>query len=219
MSLVTKKYKGSKIAQVKESGGIYAWYYRPSIPSYEKLANTVDQIVQSSCLSISTQISGRYGAKHLSDSQALLTFGYKELSPREIVDNCIRDGGDELLSFLQDEDVILFSRPLYIGISKNLYSRTFEQHYRKLQSYWEEDSSVSKFLRIKPDASVQDLINELDEKHSFALEARVKRVPPRDLLLVVNYRDELAEQTTKMSSERKVEQLLHLMTDPVLGRR
>lgn len=214
----TKKYKGSKISQVQSRAGIYAWYYKPLITNSEKLAGAIENIVESSTLNLSTKVSGRYGAQYISNSEASIMFGSREKNARMVIDECISSGEDKLFDFIKSEDLVMFSRPLYIGISKDLYTRTYEQHYKLLQSYWDEHSTVTKYLNANKGACIQDLIDDLDVKHSFALEARIKGIPNRDLLLVVNYHDDGIKRHNS-ESQRPIEKLLHLITDPVCGRR
>jgi len=92
-----------------------------------------------------------------------------------------------------------------------------------LVANWEYDSAVSRFLRATPGASVEMVMSQTGQGHSFALEARVRGVLPRDLMAYAYELPELAGANDgdqdEQSGRRALERLLQLITDPVCGRR
>ena len=67
-----------------------------------------------------------------------------------------------------------FAKPLYIGISDNLSTRV-RQHYDALTELWDLDGPISKYLDGHPNASVEEVLDQLGLEHSFAISARIKR--------------------------------------------
>lgn len=88
--------------------------------------------------------------------------------------------GDEpfMQWFFRSPQFVQFSRPVYIGIARNLYTRIYGQHFLSLTDYWDDHSRVSLYIRANSEASVQNVMDSLDIQHSFALEARVRVSPP-----------------------------------------
>lgn len=128
-------------------------------------------------------------------------------------------------TFLKNEHLNVFTRPLYIGISNNLNQRVFKDHYKELEAHFEESSPVSRFLLSYPDATVQEIMDSLNLKHSFALEARARGINILDLVVYVHEMPETLMdgeddvETNGGSLRRSVECILQLLTDPICGRR
>jgi hypothetical protein len=129
-------------------------------------------------------------------------------------------------SLLNSDQFVYFCRPIYIGIAKNLRDRIYSQHYVSLIDYWDEDHRVGRFLKSHENATVQTVMEMLDLQHSFALEARVMGISPRDLLVSIFPTAQLPdsigpdlETGSESSTRRALERLLQLLADPVCGRR
>ena len=120
--------------------------------------------------------------------------------------------------------VTAFCRPIYIGITERpLRTRLYDEHYLALDELWTETSPVSRYLAANDSRTDFDVIaNELGLKHTFALEARVRGIRPRDLLVHVMYMpssamdDMVGDGLTEPL--RDLERLLHLLSFPVCGR-
>lgn len=221
-----KEYQGGKITSIPEKPGLYAWYYRPLSVSAESALNAIRRFFLAEN-AVVTKIDQRYGMKLLINGHGELVFGAEEQSAEEAIEKALSSSKDFLDWFFKSESFVYFSRPLYIGIAKNLYERVYVQHYSALLDYWSEGSQVSRFVNANPDVGVQGVMDKLGVNHSFALEARVRCIPPRDLMVAVLETDTMPKaigvDTDSLSDEsstrRSLERLLQLMADPICGRR
>ena len=108
-----------------------------------------------------------------------------------------------------------FAKPLYIGIdTKNLHRR-IKEHYDLLDQLWNPNSVISKYLAGHPNATLEEVLKELNLTHSFAVEARVKEITLRDLVVCV-YQIERLDSPDEL---KKLEHILQLLADPICGRR
>jgi hypothetical protein len=153
-------------------------------------------------------------------------YGGERESPTAVVDAALSVAPELVFSFLSSETLVLFTRPIYIGIAVDLYERVYVQHYQLMDQLWQDQSDVSRFLSAYPGADVEAVTRQLGVPHSFALEARVRGLPLRDLLVHIWAMESLSgfdatsTQDTGSGKPREVlEKLLHLLADPVCGRR
>ncbi len=173
---------GMQIARIPQISGLYAWYYKPLLVDTNALTKTLISFLDNQG-EIQTQINMRYGVRLISESSLNMFYGSQNQSLAEIFSEAIEYGENFITHFFKSEAVQLFTRPIYIGIAKNLYTRVYQQHYLSLDQMWNDDSRISKYLTLYPDATVQKVMNALDVNHSFALEARVRQITPRDLMV------------------------------------
>ncbi len=130
-----------------------------------------------------------------------------------------------VVRFLSDDAFLTFSRPLYIGIAKSLNSRVYSQHYSDLVGYWDDSSEVHRFMSAEPNASVEQLAAALQLKRSFALEARARGIAAGDLIVyaypTAEFVSAISEdgETDEEGMRRSLERVLHLLSDPICGRR
>ena len=131
----------------------------------------------------------------------------------------IAKSDDTIKSFLLNFMVPHFTKPLYIGIHTTNLRERILQHRDLLTQLWDSESAVHQYLSVHPNATVEKVIKELnlnvpdrDLRHTFALNARVKGLTLRDLV-VYAYPIQNPEQLSSL------EQILQLLTDPICGRR
>jgi hypothetical protein len=175
---------------------------------------------------ITTQVTQRYGVRYISEGLGTVVLGADERSVSASIGEAFDRAPEYFASLLDSDQFVYFCRPIYIGIAKSLHERIYAQHYVSLIDFWDERSRVSRFLRSHENATVQLVMEKLDLPHSFALEARVMGISPRDLLVSVFPTEHLpdsigpdAETSTGSSTRRSLERLLQLLADPVCGRR
>lgn len=214
---------GNQISSIPSLSGLYAWYYKPLIFDIETLSQTIISFFDDEPL-IESQINFRYGIKLKSKSSLKILHGSKGKLISELLPEAFQSSGDLIMDFFQSDLVSCFTKPIYIGIAKNFYTRVYEQHYLSLDRMWNDDSKISKYLAVHPNVSVQEVIDELNLKHSFALEARVRQIAPRDLMVNIFSTDRIPrgidedEDEYESSDRRTLEQLLQVIADPICGR-
>ena len=209
------EFQGSNIIDTPELPGIYAWYYRPHVFGDHE-AKTLGRLITSPS-SVKTEIAMRYGLMWEVDSDVNVLHGGKQRrQPADkIVLEAVASGGDLVESFFKSLMLPYFAKPLYIGRSENLYQRVYKEHYVLLTELWELDTPVSKYLAGHPDATVKEVLEQLNLPHSFAVEARVKGLRTGDLRVCV-CQIEISDSQAEL---RKLEQILQLLADPICGRR
>ena len=163
--------QGTKICEAPQAPGLYAWYFRPLDNDHSlDTAKVLTKLLAEPPM-LSTQINLRYRVRWIGNHPMDARYGASEKTPKQVVSDLMSQRGANLASFFRHYLVPIFSRPLYIGIaSKSLYERVYEQHFLRLNDYWLPDNKVNKFLVGSPDASVQNVMSETGEQHSFALE-------------------------------------------------
>ncbi|WP_211109554.1 hypothetical protein [Azospirillum tabaci] len=224
MSTYTE-YVGQRLTRIPARPGLYAWYYRPKSVDREAILRTLGRFFSSES-QVNTTVTHRYGVKLIGSAQGEIVFGSEE----ESVPNAMKEAFDRAEPFLewffQSQEFVHFCRPIYIGIAKNLNDRVYKQHYVSLTEFWEDNSSVTRYMSVHPDASVQKVMDALELPHSFALEARVRGIPPMDLVVSILETDQMPESigpdniaTNESKTRRALERLLQLLADPICGRR
>lgn len=224
--ILRQRFQGSQISKVPALPGLYAWYYKPLVIDEKSISRNLSSFLNST-VKVSTEIEMRYGLKLVSKVFPSAEFGSQRQSPAEVVYQAVTQSGEFFSIFFNSGIVENFSRPIYIGIAKNLNNRVYNQHYSSLVSMYDIDSPINRYLSRHPNSTVQELMNSLDLPHSFALEARVKNLAPRDLSVSVFVTDQLPEDIGSdetdpdldSKSRRALERLLQLIADPVCGRR
>lgn len=220
------QFKASQIARVPYYSGLYAWYYKPLIIDEESIIKTLTSFIDTST-KVFTKVEMRYGLKLISESRLKAEFGSQKQSAFEVIDQVVKKSDNFFSDFFKSSFVQNFSRPIYIGIAKNLNTRVYSQHYSSLIEMYDITSPVNRYLSLHPDSTVQEVMDDLDLPHSFALEARVRNIAPRDLVVNVFITDSLPEDIGSDSedpqfdtpSRRALERLLQLVADPICGRR
>lgn len=217
--------RGDRVIDTPESPGLYAWYYRPIRPSKDDVIETWTQLL-SAQPTITTQVTQRYGIRYISEGAGNVVLGSNERSVSASIHEAFDCAPNYFLSLLESEQFVYFCRPIYIGIAKNLRERIYSQHYASLIDYWNEEHRVGRFLKLNKNATVQLVMDKLDLPHSFALEARVMGIMPRDLFVSIFTTNQLpdsigpdTETCTNSSTRRALERILQLLADPVCGRR
>ena len=200
--------QGGAIFDTPELPGIYAWYYKPRMLENRQVEILV-KLITNPC-SVKTEVAMRYNLVWAIDSDAAVLYGKERNSINRVLAELIDDGGDLTKSFIQKFMVPYFAKPLYIGISDNLSVRV-EDHYNSLTRLWDSDTPVSRYLARHPDADVEEVLDQLDLDHTFAIDARVKGIVPRDLVVCVC----LVETPVEL---RNLEQVLQILADPICGR-
>ncbi|MDE0553881.1 MAG: hypothetical protein OXI24_06690 [Candidatus Poribacteria bacterium] len=207
----TIEFQGSDIAGTPELPGIYAWYYRPRVFG-DREAETLGRLITSPS-NVKTEIAMRYDLVWEVDSDAKVLHGgrQKRQPVDKVVSGAVVEGGDLIKSFLQNLMVPYFATPLYIGIASKNLRRRIKQHYDLLTQLWEPDEPISKYLANHSNARVQEVLDQFDLNHSFAINARVKGITPKDLVVCV-YPVDLQDKL------RNLEQILQILADPICGR-
>ena len=217
---------GMQIARIPKVSGLYAWYYRPLTMDTQAVTKTLSSFLDAPA-EVVTEIQMRYGVRLLSKSNLNLVYGQERRAGAEVIAEAVACADAFLENLFKSGLIEFFTRPIYIGIAKNLYQRVYTQHYESLDKLWNDDSAVSKHLNLFPDATVQSTMDKLNIPHSFALEARVRRIAPRDLVVHIYQTDNLPAgigpdseyPESDPAPRRALEQLLQLVADPVCGRR
>ena len=207
----TLELLSSDIGDAPQQPGIYAWYYRPRTFGNRE-AETLGRLITNPS-SVRTEIVMRYGIMWEADSDVDVMHGGKQKRQRanKFISDSIIYGSPLIKSFFQNSMVPYFATPLYIGIDNKNLHRRIKEHYDSLSQLWEPNGGISKYLGEYPEASVQDVLNQFDLDHSFAINARVKQIAPKDLVVCicpVDSQDRL----------RDLEQILQILVDPICGR-
>ena len=203
------EFQGSNIVDTPELPGIYAWYYRPHTFG-ENVSEIMGKLIKHPAR-VKTEIALRYRLMWAIDSDFEVLYGAKGTPADEVVSGLVTNSGDLTKTFIQNVMVPHFAKPLYIGKSNNLFRRIYKEHYLSLAQLWDMDASVSQYLASHPDAAVEEVLEKLGLKHSFAIEARVKRIATRDLVVCVCTFENLVEL-------RNLEQILQILADPICGK-
>lgn len=220
------QFQGSQISRIPSFSGLYSWYYKPLVIDEAMIVKILSSFIGDSP-EISTETEMRYGLKLVSRSLLKAEFGLQKQSASEVVNQVVEQSDAFLMNFFKSDAVQSFSRPIYIGIAKNLNNRVYNQHYLTLVGMYEMNSPVNRYLSINSSSTVQDVMDKLDLPHSFALEARVRNIAPRDLAVNIFTTDLLPNDIGADSDDpnldtparRSLERLLQLVADPVCGRR
>lgn len=221
--MAIKKFQGSTIADIDPQPGLYAWYFRPKDPGAASTRQVLKRLLAEQ-VKVKTILGMRYGRKVSVESAGPVTFGSTGGSIEETIDDVYADSHLLLHDFFLIEEFLFFMRPLYIGVSSDLYERVYRAHYCSLLDAWDPSASVSKLLEIKPDLNVQQVMDQLGVGHSFSLEARVLGIEPSELVVAIFPTTHHIESDDTLSEmgrthRRSLERLLQLMADPVCGRR
>lgn len=217
---------GMQISRIPRLPGLYAWYYRPLAIDRHSVSKAIESLLEEH-KNISTEIKMRYGVRLVSQSLLETVYGVQRQSASEILNEAIACADNFIADFFKSDAVQFFTRPIYIGIAKDLYTRVYLQHYLSLDEMWNNNSSVSKYLSVFPHATVQSTMDYLNIHHSFSLEARVRNIAPRDLMvhifstesLPIDIGSDSDDPQFDTASRRALEKLLQLVSDPICGRR
>ncbi len=223
-SVRVAELRGPQTSEAQDLPGVYAWYYVPDV-SVELFEEKVLPVLESFVN------EERRVKLSVSDLYRMQLVGSTTVC-RDVLDGSrtLRDSLQVLLRepfvrerFLSREFVTAFCRPIYIGItSRSLRTRVYEEHYLALDDLWDERSAVTSFLaRFDTAVPVDKVASDLGLKHTFALEARVRGIRPRDLLAQMLYLpQEIADrlEIDEGTPIRDLERLLHLISFPICGR-
>jgi hypothetical protein len=220
------QFQGGQIPNIPSCSGLYAWYYKPLVIDEATIIGTLTSFLNNP-VEVGVEVNMRYGLKLVSTSALKAQFGSQKQSSLEVINQAIEKSDEFFINFFQSEAVKNFSRPIYIGIAKNLNTRVYGQHYMNLVEMYDMDSPVNRFLSIYPNSTMQEVMNTLSLPHSFALEARVRNIAPRDLQvnifkttsLPVDIGTDGDDPDTETPARRALERILQLIADPICGRR
>lgn len=220
-------FQNQQIASVPSSAGLYAWYYAPSVVNETSVRQVLSSLIDETP-KVSTRVELRYGITLSSSSVLRVEHGRRRESTPEVLERTLSNDVGLFLNFFKSELLRSFTRPLYVGVAKNLNTRVYRQHFLTLTEMWDDTHAVSRLLAIDPERSVQDVMKQLSIPHSFALEARVRKIAPRDLAVTLFQSNKLSVDIEDCedegveeegSSRRALERVLQLLSDPVCGRR
>lgn len=221
--------QGEDIATTPHSAGIYAWYYRPLVfygDSNDGVVAVISQFMNTRTR-LEAEVKVRYGLRFRGEYDLDTLYGTDRTPAANVISNAVNEAGEFIKAFIKGMMAPCFAKPLYIGIAKVLHERVYKDHYIDLCNLWDESSSVSKYLSSHHNPSVHDVLVDLRLNHSFAIEARVRNLAPRDLVVFVCPTDGLLkidDSSTVNGGEdspllRTLEQVLQLLADPICGRR
>jgi hypothetical protein len=221
--------QGDDIASAPKVTGIYAWYYRPRVfyrVGNEGVVNAMSQFMNSRTR-LQAEVRIRYGLRLHGETGLDMLYGADGVPAADVIAAAMDQAGDFIKTFIQGMMTPVFAKPLYIGIAKVLFDRVYKDHYLDLGSHWESDSPVSRYLAAHAGASVNDVLNELGLMHTFAIDARVRNLAPRDLVVYVYPTKNLIQVHDTPGGKggdespllRTLEQVLQLLADPICGRR
>jgi hypothetical protein len=213
---------GAEFAKVPRAPGLYAWYYKPVIADPAVIARALASFLGRPG-ELHADVMTRYGLRLSARSPLAAQYGSDRKSPEQVVEDAVAVAEGFVADFFTSEALQHFTRPIYIGIARNLYDRIYDGHYAQLDDLWDSASRVSRFMTAHPGTSVDEVASMLNLKHSFALEARVRGIAPRDLLVRVyaiqNLPVDIGRDEDDAPSRRALERLLQLIADPIFGRR
>lgn len=218
------EYQGTRVANVPERPGLYAWYYRPTTISREIALETFTKFFLPES-SITTSVMHRYGVGMKIHGMGEIFVGADELPVEKAISEAFNRAEPFLDWFFRSPQFVHFCRPVYIGIARNLYDRVYNQHLCHLIDLWDDASRVSRYIAANSQATVQDVMDSLALPHSFALEARVRGIPSNNLMVsvlptdTVPNDDGLDDPSEESKTRRALERLLQLLSDPICGRR
>lgn len=204
--------------------GIYAWYYKPRISDWSQIAAQLTRLLDSNVQFETTAIL-RYGMQLRCSADARVFYQADRQELGDTISNLSDAERKMVVSFLTDESFMLFSRPLYIGIARSLNKRVYDQHYLSLTNYWDDNSEVNRFLLSNPGATVEQVAATVQIKRSFALEARTRGLAPLDLVVYAFQTNQFTDNLTSSDDadeedmRKSLEKVLHLLADPICGRR
>lgn len=217
--------QGDDIASAPKEAGVYAWYYRPRVLTSGDNTGAAMAIGQfmNTKTRLEAKVKVRYGLRLIGETDLDIRYGVAEEPAAALVSNALSNAGDFVRAFIQNTMTPVFSKPLYIGIAKVLFNRVYKDHYQDLSELWEPTSTVSRYLSSRRGASVHETLADLGMTHSFAAEARIRGLHPRDLVVFVcptgasiNLDGESEDDSPLL---RSIEQVLQLLADPICGRR
>jgi len=217
-------FRGGRIAQVPPGPGIYAWYYKPRRADWPSISAQLPRLLDSH-VQIETSASLRYGMQLRSTAAARLYYQSERREFGDTIEDLSAPEREMVVRFLTDDTFLTFSRPLYIGIAKSLNQRVYDQHYSSLVKYWDDASEVHRYMLAEPDATVEQLTAALQLRRSFALEARARGMAPGDLIVYAYPTAEFVGaikedgEADEEGMRRSLERVLHLLADPICGRR
>lgn len=232
MGAMNDVYQGdSRLARIPSSPGIYAWYFRPRISNKDRQQRDITRISTllenafKSTSSVEVTATLRYGLFLNARSIGELRIGSKNDDLHSIIKQIVSTDIDFILDFFQDDRTLMLLRPVYIGITNDLNRRLYKEHFLSLVNYWSDESSINKFLISQRDASLESVMSHFGMPHSFALEARVRRFEPHDLVAVAHVTQQIPDDMDEINdidssaSRRALERILHLLADPICGRK
>ena len=217
---------GNQISSIPSQSGLYAWYYKPLITDSDSLSKSIISFFDDKA-NIASEINLRYGVKLKANTSLQTLYGTQNQEIAEIIQDALKFGEKFILEFFRSELVCLFTKPIYIGVAQDFYTRVYEQHYLSLDKMWNDNSHISKYLAIDPNATVQKVMDRLNVSHTFALEARVRQIAPRDLMVTIFPTDQIpigidideGEDQDESKHRKNLEKLLQVIADPICGRR
>lgn len=219
-----QEFQGSRVSYVPDKPSLYAWYYRPTSIHRESTPVTLTRFLSSETR-ITTHVHQRYGIRTIGQSIGETFLGAEQQAVGAAVAEAFNEAEPFLDWFFRSEQFVHFCRPVYIGVARDLYERVYRQHYLSLTDYWDDTSQVSRFIAANSQTTVQNIMDRLDIPHSFALEARVRGISSKDLMVSVLETDEMPPgigpdtPTSDSLTRRAFERLLQLLSDPICGRR
>lgn len=215
-------YRGERICQLPATPGIYAWYYKPLVSHWPAVSEQLRRLLHAA-VTIETRATLRYGLVATGKAIGRIQYTSDAASIDELLEELTSSERETVTSFLAADLGTTFSRPIYVGMASNLNDRVHGQHYQQLVDLWDDASAVTRYLRTNPVATVDDTMTALSMPHSFALEARVRLIAPRDLAVyILPLRpDDVAssDEETQRLTRRRLERIVHLLADPVFGKR
>ncbi|MBI2377780.1 MAG: hypothetical protein HYV07_27505 [Deltaproteobacteria bacterium] len=221
------QYYASQTASALDLPGIYAWYYAPDVRSPEAFTSRVLPVLESFVHDDRTaylEVSDSYRMRLVGEASLHRAPTERGRTLREILDLLVKEPAVRN-QFFSRTFITAFCRPIYIGLTeRSLRTRVYEEHFLGLDSLWDENSAVSRYLSAGREAvSVDEVAARLGLNHSFALEARVRGIRTRDLLAQLLYLpreliDWLVEEDGGRNPLRDLERVLQLLSFPVCGR-
>lgn len=207
-------------------GGLYAWYYVPSETDGDQLIERLTTMCSPSATNLS-RLRFDYGLRF--EAKGTVHASYGQRTAHDVVKAGVESNPTAVLKAFNTFMAPYFTRPLYIGISRSLRHRLYEDHYQQLLAYWEPTHGISRFLEGKAVLSapirerVEQIRTHLGVDHSFALEARTRNLHPSDLEVFYARTDWLAADSVATEDEhrdlrRSIERLLQLISLPTFGR-
>ncbi|MEZ4448304.1 MAG: hypothetical protein R3B09_02410 [Nannocystaceae bacterium] len=207
--------------------GLYGWYYTPTFSNEAEFTKQIAAL----CISagpIEGRVTIDYGVSLRYESIAQPR--YSDESEHVLIREALKSHLPAVRNAFENFLVPFFTRPIYIGMAKNLRSRLYTDHYKALVECWEPTHPVSGFLAGYTGTEncrvlVDTLMTEFSLSHSFALEARVRGFSPRDLRAFFIETSDFEPATKaglteeqERATRRTVERLFQLISLPICGR-
>jgi len=209
-----KLFVKNNFYKIPKKPGIYAWYFKPRMTNWDLVKKQISKILTNDIV-LESKINLRYGINLVGKSKFDTYVDKKGNNFDDVLEKISKKESSFILNFIKKRESILLNRPLYIGITNNLYRRINNDHVKDIESYHLKDNKVNRYIEENPKCELDEILSLFNYTHSFALEARIKNINILDL--IVNVHEVEVEYTD--SELEKLEDIMQYFVDPICGKK